>query len=70
MNICESSNNKDLKTLINAASILRKDIERSPKWKFDGSFDEYCEPPLLLWFCKYMIKAAGKVNAAEKDVSV
>ena len=48
--------------MMRTVSILRKDIETSPKWRFDGSFDGYHDPPLLLWLCKHLNKGTGSVK--------
>ena len=45
----------DLKVLLQAAKILRKDIASSPPWKFNGTFVDYKPLPMLSIFCKYAV---------------
>ena len=61
---------EDIITLMRIVSILRKHIETAPKWRFDGCFDGYHDPPLLLWFCKHLIKGNGSVKTDRRNLSV
>ena len=56
----------DLVTLMAAAKILRRDIIDYPTWVFTGSFDDYADPKLLLWFCNYLIHGPSKIKNDQK----
>lgn len=53
----------DLKVLLTAAKILRKDIATSCSWKFHGTFADYEPPTLLNTFCKYAVHGIGRIKS-------
>ena len=53
---------KDVKILLKAAKILRKDIANAIPWKFEGTFDNYVPPTLLHLFCKHAIQGSHQVK--------
>ena len=56
-----SAKNKDnLQVILDASKILRNEINTTHFWSFKGTFDDYEDPPLLLWFCRYLIQ--GHIN--------
>ena len=59
--------NGDLKVLLDAAKILRKEIRDSPFWNFKGTFDDYDNPPLLLWFCRYVLQEPKHIRNEQKQ---
>lgn len=46
----------DIKVLLKAASILRKEIESTEKWTFEGSFANYKIPKKLYTFVKCILE--------------
>ena len=56
----------DLVTLMAAAKILRRDSIDYTTWVFTGSFDDYADPKLLLWFCNYLIHGPSKIKNDQK----
>ena len=59
--------NGDLKILLDAAKILRREIRDCPSWNFKGTFDDYNDPPLLLWFCRYVIQGPKHIRNEQKQ---
>jgi len=51
---------EDVKVLLKADKILRKDIANAPPWQFQGTFDNYEPPALLTLFCKHAIQCLHK----------
>ena len=58
---------EDLKVLLRAAKILRKDIATSSTWKFKGSFTDYKTPPLLKTFCKHAFQGTKSMKSACRE---
>ena len=56
----------DIKILLKAAKILRRDIQNAPSWKFEGDFTNYQPPPLLYLFCKHTIQGQQHVKMTRK----
>jgi hypothetical protein len=61
---------EDLKVLLRAAKILRRDISTSCPWKFHGTFADYEPPALLKIFCKHAVQGTGRVKSTHRDQSV
>lgn len=61
---------QDLKVLLKAAKILRRDIGNSSSWKFHGTFTDYEVPALLNTFCKHAIQGTGQVKTTTRKESV
>ena len=59
----------DLKVLLQAAKILRKDIASSPTWKFNGTFADYKPPPMLSIFCKYAVAGTRNIGDSSREDS-
>ena len=54
--------NDDMKTIFNAAILLRKSINRCKKWVFTGSLDNLSHehvPPQLYSFCRWVIRGSN-----------
>jgi len=54
----------DLKVLLQAAKILRKDIASSPTWKFNGTFADYKPPPCSASSVSTQSREQGKLEIA------
>ena len=65
LNTNESSD--EFNTLMAAAKILRKEMLNSPEWKFEGTFENYSDPKLLLWFCNYLLHGPRKIKNVQKE---
>ena len=52
----------DMKVLLQAAEILRRDIASRHQWRFQGSFEDKKNPTLLQFFCKRIIQGAYEVK--------
>ena len=67
---------EDMKFLLNAAKILRRDIASATPWKFEGTFDNYEPPTLLQLFRKYAtqslnhVKTTSRVESMNQSASV
>ena len=61
---------EDMKVLLKAAKIVRRDIASATPWKFEGTFDNYEPPPLLQFFCKHSIQGLHSVKSTNKSESV
>lgn len=61
---------EDLKLLMRAAKILRRDIATSRPWKFHGTFANYEPPALLKTFCTHAVQGTGKVKSMNREESV
>ena len=61
---------KDVKVLLEAAKILRRDIASTTPWKFEGTFDNYEPPTLLHLFCKYVIQGLHEVKTMSRAESM
>uniref|UniRef100_UPI00358E46A4 uncharacterized protein n=1 Tax=Myxine glutinosa TaxID=7769 RepID=UPI00358E46A4 len=60
----------ELKILLKAATIVRRDIANSPNWKFRGTFQDYEPPPLLYTFCKHAIQGSRPIQTERRRTSV
>jgi hypothetical protein len=61
---------EDLKVLLRAAKILRRDIAGASSWKFRGTFADYKPPALLNMFCKHVIQGTGEFKTTSREESV
>ncbi|KAK6182330.1 hypothetical protein SNE40_010041 [Patella caerulea] len=61
---------EDVKVLLKAAKILRKDIANAPLWKFQGTFDNYEPPALLQLFCNHAIQGLHDVKTTSRAESM
>ena len=61
---------KDVKVLLEAAKILRRDIASTTPWKFEGTFDNYEPPTLLHLFCKCAIQGLHQVKTISRAESM
>ena len=61
---------KDVKVLLEAAKILRRDIASTTPWKFEGSFDNYEPPTLLHLFGKNAIQGLHQVKTISRAESM
>jgi hypothetical protein len=65
---------EDVKTLYNAALLLRKSINKCQKWVFTGSFDDLSSehlPPELYSFCRWVIQGPNEhIPVEEKAFTV
>ena len=61
---------EDVKILLKAAKILRRDIASAPLWKFEGTFDNYEPPTLLQLFCKYATQGLHRVKTTSRAESM
>ena len=60
---------EDLRVLLKAAKILRKDIAGASSWKFQGTFADYKPPTLLNIFCKHVIQGTGENKTLNREES-
>ena len=66
----------DMKVLLEAALILRKDIKNFPEWQFTGTFDDFEVPEKLNAFCRWTVTrnkrnfSGRRTNQAESSASV
>ena len=61
---------EDVKILLKAAKILRRDIASATPWKFEGTFDNYEPPTLLQLFCKYATQGLHHVKTTSRAESM
>ena len=61
---------EDVKILLKAAKILRRDIGSATPWKFEGTFDNYEPPTLLQLFCKYATQGLHHVKTTSRAESM
>ena len=61
---------EDVKILLKAAKILRRDIASATPWKFEGTFDNYEPPTLLQLFCKYADQGLHHVKTTSRAESM
>ena len=68
--LTEETLKDDLKTILRAAKILRKDIASHSTWKFSGTFDDYESPPMLKVFCKHAVMGTEKMCDVNREESL
>ena len=61
---------EDVKILLKAAKILRRDIASATPWKFEGTFDNYEPPTLLQLFCKYATQGLHQIKTTSRAESM
>ncbi len=61
---------EDLKVILRAAKILKRDIATSYPWQFHGTFDDYEPPALLKTFCRQAVQCIGRVKSTDREQSV
>lgn len=66
----EEDSEDDLKILFRAAHILRREVSKSVKWKFEGSFDNYSPPKLLEVFCKLFVVGSRTILSERKVAAI
>ena len=64
----DDDNEGDMKVLLEAALILRKDIKNFPEWQFKGTFDDFELPEKLNVFCRWTV-TGNKRNLCERRTS-
>ena len=65
--------NSDMKTLYDAAAVLRKAIKKCQSWNFSGSLDSITEkhlPKELYSFYRWVVQGPKHVISAEKSIAV
>eukprot|EP00795_Rhopilema_esculentum_P016884 gene16884-8361_t len=60
----DDDNEGDMKVLLEAALILRRDIKNFPEWQFTGTFDDFEIPEKLKAFCRWTV-TGHKPNQAK-----
>ena len=58
---------EDLKVILRAAKIMRRDIATSCPWQFHGTFDDYEPPALLKTFCKKAVQGTEPFKVQEES---
>ena len=61
---------EDLKVILRAAKILKRDIATSCTWQFHGTFDDYEPPALLKTFCRQAVQCIERVKSTVREQSV
>uniref|UniRef100_UPI00358EE172 collagen alpha-1(V) chain n=1 Tax=Myxine glutinosa TaxID=7769 RepID=UPI00358EE172 len=61
---------EDVKVLLKASKILRRDIASATPWKFEGTFDNYEPPALLQLLCKLAIQGLHHVKTISRAESM
>jgi hypothetical protein len=61
---------EDVKVLLKAAKVLRRDIASATPWKYEGTFHDFVPPPLLQLFCKHAIQGLNQVKTTNTAESI
>ena len=60
----------DYGVITEAAKILRREIASMPRWKIQGTFDNFKIPLLLQTFCKSILMGTRKINTVHRESEI
>ena len=56
----------EVQTLMNAAVVLRRDIQKDQSWHVQGSFGDFKLPEELYMFCRWVISGHERTLSKQK----